>query len=173
MDKKIRYYLNRNNFIIVNNKFQTNYNYVFAAGDIVDFNNQNLSKSGVFAVKSGKPLAKSIRRFIQKKVAVPFKFNKHYLSIIGLSNGLAIATKYNFTFTSRFSFLLKKLIDQQFVKKFNNLNLGNNYTFKNLFKIFNVIIQKNNGNITGHQMQCRGCAAKVDFNSLKTTLPKK
>ena len=164
--------LNSNNFIIVNDKFQTNYNYVFAAGDIVDFNNQNLNKSGVFAVKSGKPLAKSIRRFIQKKVAVPFKFNKHYLSIIGLSNGLAIATKYNFTFTSRFSFLLKKLIDQQFVKKFNNLNLDNNYTFKNLFKIFNDIIQKNNGNIPGHQMQCRGCAAKVDFNTLKTTLPK-
>ena len=164
--------LNSNNFIIVNDKFQTNYNYVFAAGDIVDFNNQNLSKSGVFAVKSGKPLAKSIRGFIQKKVAIPYKFNKNYLSIIGLSNGLAIATKYNFTFTSRFSFLLKKLIDQQFVKKFNNLNLGNSYTFKNLFKIFNVIIQKNNGNIPGHQMQCRGCAAKVDFNTLKTTLPK-
>ena len=40
---------------------------VFAAGDIVDFNNQNLSKSGVYAVKSGKPLAKSIRRFIGKR----------------------------------------------------------------------------------------------------------
>ena len=65
--KKSDIILNRNNFIIVNNKFQTNYNYVFAAGDIVDFNNQNLSKSGVYAVKSGKPLARSIRGFIQKK----------------------------------------------------------------------------------------------------------
>ena len=63
--KKSDIILNRNNFIIVNNKFQTNYNYVFA-GDIVDFNNQNLSKSGVYAVKSGKPLARSIRGFIQK-----------------------------------------------------------------------------------------------------------
>ena len=33
----------------------------------IDFNNQNLSKSGVYAVKSGKPLARSIRGFIQKK----------------------------------------------------------------------------------------------------------
>ena len=169
--KKSDIILNRNNFIIVNNKFQTNYNYVFAAGDIVDFNNQNLSKSGVYAVKSGKPLARSIRGFIQKKIPVPYKFNKNYLSIIGLSNGLAIATKYNFTFTSRFSFLLKKLIDQKFVKKFNDLNQDNNYIFRNLFKVFNVIIQ-NNKNIPSYQMQCRGCAAKVDFNSLKTTLSK-
>ena len=58
--KKSGIILNRDNFIIVNNKFQTNYNYVFAAGDIVDFNNQNLSKSGVYAVKSGKPLALSL-----------------------------------------------------------------------------------------------------------------
>ena len=169
--KKSDIILNRNNFIIVNNKFQTNYNYVFAAGDIVDFNNQNLSKSGVYAVKSGIPLAKSIRGFIQKKIPFPYKFNKNYLSIIGLSNGLAIATKYNFTFTSRFSFLLKKLIDQKFVKKFNDLNQDNNYIFRNLFKVFDVIIQ-NNKNIPSYQMQCRGCAAKVDFNSLKTTLSK-
>ena len=171
--KKSDLFLNSNNFIIVNDKFQTNYNYVFAAGDIVDFNNQNLGKSGVFAVKSGKPLAKSIRKFIQKEVAVPYKFNKSYLSIIGLANGLAIATKYNFTFTSRFCFLLKKFIDQKFVKKFNNLNQDNSYTFINLFKIFNFITQKYHKNISAHPMQCRGCAAKVDFNALKTTLPKK
>ena len=170
--KKSDLFLNSNNFIIVNDKFQTNYNYVFAAGDIVDFNNQNLGKSGVFAVKSGKPLARSIRKFIQKEVAVPYKFNKSYLSIIGLANGLAIATKYNFTFTSRFCFLLKKFIDQKFVKKFNNLNQDNSYTFINLFKIFDFITQKNHKNISAHPMQCRGCAAKVDFNALKTTLPK-
>ncbi len=170
--KKSDIILNRNNFIIVNNKFQTNYNYVFAAGDIVDFNNQNLSKSGVFAVKSGKPLAKSIRGFIQKKIPLPHKFNKNYLSIIGLANGIAIATKYNFTFTSRFSFLLKKLIDQKFVKKFNDLNQDNYYILRNLFKVFDVIIQKNNKNIPSYQMQCKGCASKVDFNALKTTLPK-
>ena len=170
--KKSDITLNSKNFIIVNDKFQTNFNYVFAAGDIVDFNNQNLNKSGVFAVKSGKPLAKSIRGFIQKKSPVPYTFNKNYLSIIGLSNGLAIATKYNFTFTSKFSFVLKKFIDQNFVKKFNNLNQDNYYTLTNLFKIFDFIIQKNNKNIHDHQMQCRGCAAKVDFNTLKTTLSK-
>ncbi len=170
--KKSDIILNPNNFIIVNNKFQTNYDYVFAAGDVIDFNNQNLGKSGVFAVKSGKPLAKSIRGFIQKKVAVPYKFYKNYLSIIGLSNGLAIATKYHFTFTSKLSFMLKKLIDQNFVKKFNNLNQNNYSLFTNLFKIFDVIIQKNNENIYTNNMQCRGCAAKVDFNALKTTLKK-
>ncbi len=171
--KKSDITLNKNNFIIVNDKFQTNYSYVFAAGDVVDFNNQNLSKSGVYAVKSGKPLAKSIRGFIQKKEAVPYKFNKNYLSIIGLSNGLAIATKYNFTFTSRFCFLLKKFIDQNFVKKFNNLGENNYSNFSDFLNTFDKIVKKSNKNIPGYQMQCRGCAAKVDFNALKTILPKK
>ncbi len=171
--KKSDIILNKNNFIVVNDKFQTNYNYIFAAGDVVDFNNQNLSKSGVYAVKSGKPLAKSIRGFIQKKEAIPYKFNKNYLSIIGLSNGLAIATKHNFTFTSRFCFLLKKFIDQKFVKKFNNLNQKNYSNFSGFMNIFDKIVKKSNKNIPAYQMQCRGCAAKVDFNALKTILPKK
>ena len=169
--KKSDIILNPDNFIIVNDKFQTNYNYIFAAGDVVDFNNQNLSKSGVYAVRSGKPLSKSIRGFIQKKTPVPYKFNKNYLSIIGLSNGLAIATKYNFTFTSRFCFLLKKIIDQQFVKKFNNLSVKKYSNFSDLLKIF-YKLKKTNTNIPSYRMQCRGCAAKVDFNALKNTLPK-
>ena len=57
--------LNDENYIVVNKSFQTNYNYVFAAGDIVDFNNQNLKKAGVFAVRSGKPLAQNIKKYIQ------------------------------------------------------------------------------------------------------------
>ena len=34
--------LNEESFIVVNNAFQTNHNFIFAAGDIVDFNNENL-----------------------------------------------------------------------------------------------------------------------------------
>ncbi|MDA9165713.1 FAD-dependent oxidoreductase, partial [Alphaproteobacteria bacterium] len=48
--------LTKDNYILVNKSFQTNYKYVFASGDVIDFDNQNLKKAGVFAVRSGKPL---------------------------------------------------------------------------------------------------------------------
>ena len=115
--------LNDENYIVVNQSFQTNYNYVFAAGDIVDFNNQNLKKAGVFAVRSGKALAQNIRKHILGKKLDNYNFNKNYLSLIGTSNRSAIATKYNITFNSKFNFYLKKFIDQKFIKKFNNIKL--------------------------------------------------
>ena len=114
--------LNEESFIVVNNAFQTNHNFIFAAGDIVDFNNENLKKAGVFAVRSGKPLAKSLRNYILNGTSYTYKFNKNYLALIGLANGLAIATKYNFSYSTKTNFYLKKFIDKRFIKKFNNLN---------------------------------------------------
>ena len=68
--------LNNKGFIVVNNAFQTNKGFIFAAGDIVDFDNQNLKKAGVYAVRSGKPLAKSIKSYIKNKVGKNYKFSK-------------------------------------------------------------------------------------------------
>ncbi len=168
--------LNEESFIIVNDAFQTNHKFIFAAGDIVDFNEENLKKTGVFAVRSGKPLAKSIRNYILNHKNFTYKFNKHYLSLIGLSNGLAIASKYNFSYSTKLNFYLKKYIDQKFIKKFNEVNhnqisrIKKNFVsyFYKTFKI-NNIYKHNDIN----QMQCKGCAAKVPFNALKNTLSKK
>ena len=166
--------LNNNGFILVNNAFQTNSDFIFAAGDIIDFDNQNLKKSGVYAVRSGKPLSKSIKSYMTNKVGKNYKFSKNYLALIGLSNGQTIGTKYNFSHTSKFNNSLKKFIDQRFINKFNKLNYIKN---KNIFNILNKFLpflkipsQKINDN--SNQMQCRGCAAKVPFTALKNTLPK-
>ena len=168
--------LNKDNFIVVNDAFQTNHKFIFAAGDIVDFNKENLKKAGVFAVRSGKPLAKSIRNYISNEKNFAYKFNKNYLALIGLSNGLAIATKYNFSYSTKLNFYLKKYIDQRFIKKFNELN---NNQISKIKKIFIGYIYKTFkiNNIYEHdetnQMQCRGCAAKVPYNALQNTLSKK
>lgn len=166
--------LNKDNYIVVNKFFQTNFNYIFAAGDVVDFNNQNLKKNGVFAVRSGKPLARNIKKFILEQKLYEYNFNKNYLALIGTSDGSAIATKYNLTFKSKFFFYLKKHIDLKFIKKFNDfsvrkkitLSLFINYLSNYLFKD-----KKNNPN-KNELMQCKGCAAKVPLSSLKETLPK-
>ncbi len=167
--------LNEDNFIVVNDAFQTNHKFIFAAGDIVDFNEENIKKTGVFAVRSGKPLAKSIRNYILNYKNFTYKFNKHYLSLIGLSNGLAIASKYNFSYSTKLNFYLKKYIDQRFIKKFNELNHNQVSRIKKIFVSYIYKTFKIN-NIYKHndinQMQCKGCAAKVPFIALKNTLSK-
>jgi len=166
--------LTKDNYILVNKSFQTNYKYVFASGDVIDFNNQNLKKAGVFAVRSGKPLAINIRKFILGKKLVEYKFNKNYLALIGTSKRSAIATKYNLTFNSRFFFYLKKYIDQNFIKKFSDFRIRKKFTLDALkTDVLNIFV-KHKQKITDENdiMQCKGCAAKVPLNALKQALPK-
>ena len=166
--------LTKDNYILVNTSFQTNYKYVFASGDVIDFNNQNLKKAGVFAVRSGKPLAINIRKFILGKKLVEYKFNKNYLALIGTSKRSAIATKYNLTFNSRFFFYLKKYIDQNFIKKFSDFKIRKKFTLEALkTDVLNIFV-KHKEKITDKNdiMQCKGCAAKVPLNALKQALPK-
>ena len=166
--------LTKDNYILVNKSFQTNYKYVFASGDVIDFNNQNLKKAGVFAVRSGKPLAINIRKFILGKKLVEYKFNKNYLALIGTSKRSAIATKYNLTFNSRFFFYLKKYIDQNFIKTFSDFRIRKKFTLDALkTDVLNIFV-KHKEKITDVNdiMQCKGCAAKVPLNALKQALPK-
>ena len=166
--------LTKDNYILVNKSFQTNYKYVFASGDVIDFNNQNLKKAGVFAVRSGKPLAINIKQFILGKKLVEYKFNKNYLALIGTSKRSAIGTKYSLTFNSRFFFYLKKYIDQNFIKKFSDFKIRKKFTLEALkTDVLNIFV-KHKEKITDKNdiMQCKGCAAKVPLNALKQALPK-
>ncbi len=149
--KKTNLVLSREGFIQTNNKLQTNFNHIFASGDIINFSDKNLTKSGVYAVKSGSVLTKNIRNIILNKPLVDYHPQKFYLSIIGLSNGKALAYKFNLYFTSKLILNLKKYIDFRFI---------------NRFKLYNKIDYKKN------VMDCKGCASKINLTTLKSSLPK-
>tara|TARA_B100001093_G_scaffold512704_1_gene583081 strand:+ start:43 stop:2247 length:2205 start_codon:yes stop_codon:yes gene_type:complete len=165
--------LTKDNYILVNKSFQTNYKYVFASGDVIDFDNQNLKKAGVFAVRSGKPLAINIKKFIIGKNLLEYKFNKNYLALIGTSKASAIATKYNLTFNSKFFFYLKSYIDKRFIKKFSDFRIRKKITLDVLKTSLLNIFVKHKEKITDENnfMQCKGCAAKVPLIALKKALP--
>ena len=165
--------LTKDNYILVNKSFQTNYKYVFASGDVIDFDNQNLKKAGVFAVRSGKPLAVNIKKFIIGKNLLEYKFNKNYLALIGTSKASAIATKYNLTFNSKFFFYLKSYIDKRFIKKFSDFRIRKITLDVLKTSLLNIFV-KHKEKITDENdiMQCKGCAAKVPLNALKQALPK-
>ncbi len=149
--KKTNLTLSQEGFIQTNNKLQTNFNYIFAAGDVIKFSNKNLEKSGVYAVKTGLALTINIRNLILNKPLINYRPQKYYLSIIGLSNGTALAHKFNLHLTSRIFLSLKKYIDLKFVNK---------------FKLYNKI------NYQQNIMDCKGCASKINLTTLKLSLPK-
>ncbi len=141
-------------FIITNNQFQTNFENIFAAGDVTNFNNLNLQKSGVYAVKSGKILSGNIRSFILKGKLKQYLPQKHLLALIGLSNGQALANKLFFSSTSKLNYKIKKLIDLRFIQKYTKLN------------------SKQSNKKIDDFMECQGCAAKISPEAIKKTLPK-
>ena len=143
--------LSKNGFIQTNTKLQTEgFKNIFAAGDIINFSNQNLVKSGVYAVKSSRTLEKNIRNFIMKKPLVDYRPQNFHLSIIGLSNEKALAYKYKFHSISKLAFKIKKFIDIKFINEFRTYN-----------KVKTDPIM----------MDCKGCASKVDISTLKKSLP--
>ena len=148
--KKTDLSLSKNGFIQTNTKLQTEgFKNIFAAGDIINFSNQNLVKSGVYAVKSSRTLEKNIRKIIMKKPLVDYRPQNFHLSIIGLSNEKALAYKYKFHSISKLAFKIKKFIDIKF----------------NEFRTYNKV------KTDPIMMDCKGCASKVDISTLKKSLP--
>ena len=133
--------------------FQTNFDYIFASGDIINFDRMDIQKSGVYAVRSGKVLSLNLRSFILNKKLRSYYPQKHILALVGLSNGKALANKMFFSNISKLNLLIKKTIDQKFINKYK-------------------ILIPNNSKGNNQDMECKGCAAKISQISLKKILPK-
>ena len=103
-------------FIETNNYFQTNFDYVFASGDIINFANKNLPKAGVYAVKSGIILSKNIRKRILRKKLLKYKPQNYYLTLIGLANNKALGHKYGFSKINKLILQLKNLLTKTLLK---------------------------------------------------------
>ena len=141
-------------FIITNKMFQTNFDYIFASGDIINFDRMDIQKSGVYAVRSGKVLSLNLRSFILNKKLRSYYPQKHILALVGLSNGKALANKMFFSNISKLNLLIKKTIDQKFINKYK------------------ILIPNNSKKGNYQDMECKGCAAKISQISLKKILPK-
>ena len=158
--------LDEQGFIKVRTTLQTNdLDYIFATGDIATIEGHKRPKSGVFAVRSAKPLYQNLKRFFNNKELKPYVPQKEFLSLIGTANGTAVASRGNFALHSKSMWTLKDKIDKNFMKKFHklpvmeerqNLNHEDTETLEYLKK--------------KSQMRCLGCAAKVGSNILSEVL---
>lgn len=159
--------LSKNGFIHVNNTLQTdNFKNVFACGDIVDIENYNLAKAGVFAVRQANVLKKNLENYFFKKKLISYYPQKSYLSLIGITDNKALLHKNFITLKGKVFWHLKKYIDKKFIQKYSfKANLDKNFDYKHNKAI-------NNLEPNEHMMQCEGCGSKVPHKVLKQVFTK-
>ena len=146
------------NFVAVNQCLQSlNFKNIFVSGDAASIQNFKRPKSGVMAVRQGEILKDNLILFSQNKSLKKIQPQKNWLYLIGTKKNSAILNYFNFSLEGKWCWLLKKLIDLNFMKKFSFPG----QTDMNK-KIFNLI--ENKEDIP--KMYCQGCGSKVSKNTL-------
>ena len=154
-------------FIEVNNFLQsTSHDYVFAAGDAATIKGEPRPKSGVYAVRQGKPLAENLQRFATARNLKPYSPQKHALALINLGNKRAIASRNNLFFQGRSVWSLKNSIDTGFIRKYSEFPL-----MPENFEIAKGLVDDaTEQQLRKHAMRCAGCGAKIAGDALQEVL---
>ena len=148
----------KENFIAVNHHLQSlNFNNVFVSGDAASIENFNRPKSGVMAVRQGEILKENLFLYLLKKPLKKFKPQKNWLYLIGTHQNSAVLNYFNFSFEGKWCWLLKKIIDLNFMKKFS---------FPEHKDMHKKIHNLNEIKDDIPKMYCQGCGSKVSKNTL-------
>lgn len=154
-------------FIEVNEFLQsTSHDFVFAAGDAASIKGNPRPKSGVYAVRQGKPLAENLIRYARSKRLKPHTPQKHALALINMANKTAIASRNKLFFKGRAVWALKHSIDNAFIKKYSQLP-----QMPDTLEIASGLVDADTEQqLRKHAMRCAGCGAKVAGNILEEVL---
>jgi NADH dehydrogenase FAD-containing subunit len=110
----------KNNGLLVDSFLRSiNHPEIFAGGDCIDFQSQELAKVGVYAVRQG-PL---IRHNLQAVLAggepqQQFKPQKKFLLILNLGDSTGLLGRGRWIWHGHLAYLLKDRIDRRFMKKY-------------------------------------------------------
>lgn len=150
-------------FIAINDYLQsTSHPQVFAAGDIATMTHHPRPKAGVFAVRQGKPLVENLRRAVQNQPLKPFAPQQRWLSLIGMGNRSALATRGAWGLGPHsLIWQWKDRIDRRFMEQFEDLKP--------------MSMQPSKPTPSARRdpptlMPCAGCGSKVGSAVLERTL---
>ena len=153
--------VNEDGRVLTESTFQVlNYPELFAVGDCGVINNHPRPSSGVWAVRSAKPLAKNLEYISQGQEPMVWKPQRKAIQILDIN----LREKESKAFISWGEFIvgpfkilsrLKEQIDKKFISKF-------------------YIIKNNSSEMLSRKkmIKCNGCAAKLAFSPLNSALKK-
>jgi NADH dehydrogenase FAD-containing subunit len=94
------------------------YKNIFGGGDCIHFEPEPLDKVGVYAVRQNYVLFGNLMACLDGKEPEKFSPGGKYLLIYNLGDGKGILSKWFVTFSGKFAFWIKDLIDRRFIRKF-------------------------------------------------------
>jgi len=160
--------LDANGFIRVGRTLQSvSHPDVFAAGDVASIDGYDLPKSGVYAVRSGPPLATNIRRLIAGAILVPYSPQRDALYLISTGDSHAIGSRNGLSFEGDWVWRLKDWIDRRFMAKFNTLP---DMAQPEAGVVPGIADKAAIKEISALAMRCGGCGAKVGATVLSRAL---
>jgi NADH dehydrogenase FAD-containing subunit len=114
--------------LLVNQYLQcTEYPEIFGGGDCIYFKNQPLDKVGVYAVRENPVLYQNLMASLERRALQPFDPGGDYLLIFNMGDGTGVLRKKWLTFDGRLAFRIKDYIDRRFMKKFQQIEIGDYY----------------------------------------------
>jgi selenide,water dikinase len=140
---------------------------VFAAGDVASIEGHALPKSGVYAVRSGPPLARNLRRMLEGKRLMAYQPQREALYLISTGERYALGARNGFTLEGAWVWKVKDFIDRRFMAKFNELPEMAQTDPTTVPAIADAAAIKE---ISAMAMRCGGCGAKVGATVLTRAL---
>jgi selenide,water dikinase len=140
---------------------------VFAAGDIASIDGHAPPKSGVYAVRSGPPLAGNLRRILQGRPLARYKPQREALYLISTGERYALGARNGLTVEGAWVWTLKDFIDRRFMAKFNALP---EMAQPGGAPVPAIADQDAIQEISAMAMRCGGCGAKVGATVLTRAL---
>ncbi|MCI0534825.1 MAG: selenide, water dikinase SelD, partial [Verrucomicrobiales bacterium] len=158
-----------NGFAAVNDRLQSlSHPFVFAAGDVADVTEHPRPKSGVFAVRQGRPLAINLRRALTGRLLQPFRPQKQFLSLISTGNKYAVASRGPWVLEGERLWRLKDWIDRRWMRQYQELPaMTGNAPPEIESGLADAAAMRELSALT---MRCGGCGAKVGSSVLARVL---
>ena len=108
-------------FISINPYLQSvSHPHVFAAGDMATDITQRRPKAGVFAVRQGPVLAQNLLRYAAGQPLLPYRAQRHYLSLLSGGGQHAVASWYGLVWHGGWVWQWKNRIDRRFMQRFSH-----------------------------------------------------
>ncbi|PRW20680.1 water dikinase [Chlorella sorokiniana] len=169
----------KDGFLLVNDCLQSDGGppNVFAAGDVASNARNPRPKAGVFAVRTGPPLAENLQRLLTGRSLRPWTPQRTFLSLITAGDKYAVATKGWLGLKGSWLWTWKDSIDRTFMAKF-----GTDLDFEAMQQkrppsssstagaLQHALTADELALMAAAKMRCGGCGSKVGATSLDRVL---